>query len=327
MSAHVPAHDPRMLRALEIKGRELARLRNYPNVTGVGVGLKEVRGRVTEDIAVRVYVSKKLPPEKLAREALLPKEIDGVPVDVIEAHLRANDDPAEHQLRHQLLRGGISIGNLLAGGSGTISASVFDNASGQQMILSNWHVLCGRTDCQVGEPIIQPGNGGGDGGDGTDLVARLARWALDDHVDAAVAVLSGQRFFTDELLHLGRVAIRPGVPLLGMSVWKSGRTTGVTSAQITDVNADVDVDYGGSLGTRTVHNQLSIGGGGAVSLPGDSGSLWVDDEMRAVGLNFAGSDDGTVATANPIEFVIDALQINFGPGVTLQDYVVQLAAV
>jgi hypothetical protein len=204
---------------------------------------------------------------------------------------------------------------------------VFDNWSGQQLVLSNWHVLCGRPECQVGEPIIQPGTGGGDGGGAADLIARLARWQLTDSVDAAVAVLSGQRFCTDELLNLGRVAIRPGIASLGLHVTKSGRSTGVSGGHIVDVSADVEVDYGGNMGTRQTHNQLSIKDGDQVVSPGDSGSLWVDDEMRAVGLTFAGSDDGTTCSANRIELVLAALQINFGPGVTLQDYTVLATSV
>jgi hypothetical protein len=326
MRIHTPSQDPRLVRALELKGREASRLRSYPNVTGIGVGFKEVNGKVTDQVALRVYVEKKIPREELAPEDILPTQVGGMPIDVIEGKFRAHDDPADHQIRHQLLKGGISIGNLLLGGSGTISASVFDNLSGQQMVLSNWHVLCGRLNCRVGEPIIQPGNGGADGGGAADLIARLARWRFDDQVDAALAVLSGQRFCTDDLLHLGRVSTRVGSAVLGMHVMKSGRTTGVTDGKITDVSADITIDYQGSLGVRDLRNQLIIKNGNQVSLPGDSGSLWVDDDLRAVGLNFAGQDDGTLGIANPIGFVIEALEINFGPGVTLQDYVVHAAS-
>jgi hypothetical protein len=318
--------ESRLRRAAEIKARKGAWLRGFPNVTGIGVGLKEVGGKPTKQVAVRVYVSKKVPRRQLSPEHVLPEQIEGVLLDVIEDRFYAHA-PADHKVRHPLLKGGVSIGNLLLGGSGTLAASVFDNISGQQMILSNWHVLCGRFDCQVGEPIIQPGTGGGDPGTGGDVIARLARWALTDEIDAAVAFLSGHRFCTDELFELGRISTEPGVAQLSMTVSKSGRTTGATMGTITDLSADVTVNYGPGIGHRELRDQLIIQDGNEVSLPGDSGSLWVDSVGRAVGLNFAGNLDGTRGIANPIAAVLSGLNINFGPGATLQDHVVQMATV
>lgn len=320
MKEHDASKGARVARAMETKGREAPRLQRYPNVTGVGVGFREVGGKLTEEVAVRVYVTKKVPLDALAPDAVLPSDIDGVPVDVIEANFRIHDTPAEHQIRHQMLKGGISIGNIELAGSGTLGAAVFDNISGQQMVLSNWHVLCGRVDCEAGEPIIQPGTGGGDAGTESDLIARLARWQLDDRVDAAVAVLAGYRFCTDDLLNLGRVARSIAGTFLGQRLSKSGRTTGVTSAEVTDVSADVSIDYGPPLGIRTLRNQIVLEGS-QVSLPGDSGSVWVDENFNPVGLNFAGSSS-TRGIANPMTVVAEVLKINFGSGYTLLDQVV-----
>jgi hypothetical protein len=78
----------------------------------------------------------------------------------------------ERLVAHTFLRGGISIGNLLLGGAGTLGVSVFDNRTGQELILSNWHVLCESDTCRAGEPIIQPG--AFDNGTQADLVAHLS---------------------------------------------------------------------------------------------------------------------------------------------------------
>ncbi len=64
-----------------VKEAEEPRLLNLPGVTGVDVGYKEVGGQRTEVVAIRVFVEKKQP---VPAEQAVPKEIQGVPTDVIE---------------------------------------------------------------------------------------------------------------------------------------------------------------------------------------------------------------------------------------------------
>jgi hypothetical protein len=304
-------------RVTEVKRAVAGRLRTYPNVNGVGVGFKEVGGVRTDQVAIRVYVNRKLPRAQLADHELLPEEVEGIPVDVIEARFKVHGGPdptQEHLNRHNPMMGGISIGNEVLGGSGTLGGSVFDNRTQQDLMLSNWHVLCGSLTCEIGEPIIQPGTGGDDTGTAADIVGRLHRFVIADEVDAAVALLSGHRFLRRDLLNLGPFA---GVadPVLGEEVRKSGRTTGVTAGVMTDVSAEVEVDY--AQGTLTFQNQIILENGDP-SASGDSGSLWIDGSNRVVGLNFAGSPG--LAAANPIAAVIDALDINFDRGITMHHF-------
>jgi hypothetical protein len=312
----------RALRVTQVKQRHSTALRAYPNVIGMGVGLKRVGGRLTDEVALRVYVSKKLRPSELARDDILPTAIDGISLDVIQKRSRSYLTPADHQSRRAILLGGISVINARFSGSGTLGCAVYDNFTGQQMILSNWHVLATSLTAQQNERIIQPGLGGGDIGTNADIVARLTRSALTPELDAAVATLSLHRFCTDYLLDLGRVNPIPVVPALGMAVAKSGRTTGVTRGTISDLDADFDVDYSElGLGTRHVEHQIVIDDDG-FSAPGDSGSLIVDDQNRPVALLFAGGDSGT--DGNPILSVIDALDISFGPSIAMQDIMTTL---
>jgi hypothetical protein len=319
VSDAAPGAEGHLRRAREVKETSRERLRAYPNVTGVGVGYKEVSGERTDRVAIRVYVARKVPRDQLADQDILPDQIDDVPIDVIEARFEAHastllDD--DHRSRRNPLLGGISIGNVLLGGSGTLGGSLFDNRTQQDMILSNWHVLCGRADCASGEPIIQPGTGGGDTGQATDVVGRLLRSALTDEVDAAIARLSGDRFLLRELLGVGPFS---GVadPVLGLSVTKSGRTTGVTTAVVTDVSADADVNgYPG--GSRSFRNQVVIEDS-SPSEPGDSGSLWLDQSAHVVALNFAGSPGRAIA--NRIIAVLETLDINVDRGITMQSFV------
>jgi hypothetical protein len=305
-------------RAKSIKERHAARLKTYPNVVGVGVGQELVGGRRTDRVCIRVYVRKKLPKSDLPPGGVLPDNIDGLPVDVIEDEFVIHQAPPvtleDHSRPHNLLVGGISIGNLLVGGSGTLGVSVFDNRTGQEMLLSNWHVLCFSDTCQVGEPIIQPG--AGDLGTANDVVARLLRAQLTPDVDAAIAEPLGQRPLLKEVLELG-VVEASGRATLGMTVRKSGRTTGLTTGTVADVSADVDV-RGYPNGTESFRDQIVVEGEVEVSLPGDSGSVWVDEAKRVVGLNFAGGTKRAIA--NHIDAVLAALDINLGLGMTVLDW-------
>lgn len=56
-----------------------------PGVTAVDVGFKIRGGKLTEEIAIRIFVRKKRPPSALASEEMIPGAISGVRTDVIEA--------------------------------------------------------------------------------------------------------------------------------------------------------------------------------------------------------------------------------------------------
>ena len=55
-----------------------------PNVIGVGVGLREREGELTDEIVLVVLVTKKLPRIEIKADDLIPTEIEGVPIDVQE---------------------------------------------------------------------------------------------------------------------------------------------------------------------------------------------------------------------------------------------------
>jgi hypothetical protein len=70
--------------AIAVKARHEARLMRKANVVGVGVGFREQGGKLTDQVALVVNVTHKLPRDQLAPEDLIPAEIEGVPVDVRE---------------------------------------------------------------------------------------------------------------------------------------------------------------------------------------------------------------------------------------------------
>ncbi len=71
-------------RALAVKARHEADLMAKANVVGVGVGLRHVGGRPTDEICVVVMVRKKVPRRQLDPADVIPGQIDGVPVDIQE---------------------------------------------------------------------------------------------------------------------------------------------------------------------------------------------------------------------------------------------------
>lgn len=60
------------------------------NVVGVGIGLRQCGGEPTDEPAIVVSVTHKVPPSQLVPGDVIPRELEGVPVDVqVVGKLRA----------------------------------------------------------------------------------------------------------------------------------------------------------------------------------------------------------------------------------------------
>jgi hypothetical protein len=323
-----------------VKGVYLDSLFAKTNVVGVGVGNKWTSGKRLDQLCIVVLVRQKLPVGALSESALVPREINGVITDVIEVGiLNAQQTRTD---RWRPIPGGVSIGHYLVT-AGTMGCVVRDRTSNELFILSNNHVLGNSNQANVGDPILQPGAADGGLAD-KDIVARLERFVpisfqieppscaiansiVDfsnraarligsshrlkayqedlegiNQVDAAIARPVPGIEISDEILEIGVVGGTTPARL-GMRVRKSGRTTGYTTGQVTVLDAAVDINYGDRV--ARFEGQIVTT---AMSSPGDSGSLLVDDQsLLAVGLLFAGSDSATIH--NPIQPVLDNLQV------------------
>jgi hypothetical protein len=71
-------------RVRAIKKAHEKALMDKANVVGVGVGLRQQGGVRTGEVALVVMVSRKVPPDQLSPDDVIPDEIEGVPVDVQE---------------------------------------------------------------------------------------------------------------------------------------------------------------------------------------------------------------------------------------------------
>ncbi len=304
-----------------------------PNVVGVGVAKKRVGGKETDEPCVVVFVEKKVPNSQLRKKDQVPETVGGVKTDVIETgEIRAlglsTPEDVGRTARLRPAPGGVSIGHVRIT-AGTLGAVV--RRGGERFVLSNNHVLANSNDAARGDAILQPGPA--DGGGGDDRIAVLesfvriafddpaatamSRWrrvllrlgigrggqamATGNRVDGALARPLRDGDVSEEILEVGGVAGTADVDV-GATVRKSGRTTGLTEGRIIATGSTVRVRYGPRL--ATFRHQLVAG---PMSGPGDSGSLAVDTENRAVGLLFAGSDRTTVF--NPISSVREALGI------------------
>jgi hypothetical protein len=308
----------------QIKSQHEANLISRSNVVAVGVGFKIAGGVQTNEPAVVVSVIKKLPVVQLSESSLIPRTLGGVKTDVVETgKIFALQNPTE---KMRPARPGISIGHYQIT-AGTFGCLV--QRDGQVFILSNNHVLANSNEAQLGDAILQPGPH--DGGTSADQIGTLEQFIPvgfsgstpgcsplgflmklfrpsaqvnepgNNTVDCAIARPLSDDIVNPDILNIG-IPTGVGTATLGTQVQKSGRTTGLTTGQITQIDVTVSVDYGGKLATFT--NQLMAGG---MSQGGDSGSAVLDMDKQVVGLLFAGSTNTTII--NPIQFVLDALQV------------------
>lgn len=76
--------DEMTRRAKRVQEKYNEQLMALPQVVGTAVGLKKRQGQYTNQVAVVVMVERKLPSTQLAPGEAAPRELEGVPVDVME---------------------------------------------------------------------------------------------------------------------------------------------------------------------------------------------------------------------------------------------------
>lgn len=278
-----------------------------PNITSVGIGYKQKDGERTKTLALQFTVGTKFAPEALERASTrpIPEQItaNGITfeTDVLE---RSFDQQAtavavlEKSLRKQRvdpLQPGVSIAHV-AETAGTLGCIVHDDATGQALLLSNWHVLHGATG-SLGDSIVQPGPF-----DDNRIAENVCGVLLRSHLglagDCAVATIAG-REASEVILDLGVPVRRLADPELDDLVVKSGRTTDVTYGRVTRIHAVTRLSYGAAGDHDIGSFEIGVDEGfappnGEISMGGDSGSAWMSaapdgsatDQM--VGLHFAG---------------------------------------
>lgn len=83
--------EKRVQRATDVQARYADMLMLMPHVVGVAVGFCTRSGERTQDVGVIVMVDRKVPQDQLAPDEIIPRVLDGVPVDVQETGVFSAD--------------------------------------------------------------------------------------------------------------------------------------------------------------------------------------------------------------------------------------------
>jgi hypothetical protein len=263
-----------------------------PSVVGFAETLrpKLVGGRETRVFAIRVFVEKKLPRNKVPPALLLPASIDGIPVDVVPIGKIVPFAKIANRKRWRPLKGGCS-GIYTGGTAGTLGYFMRDKKKPPpKKGKPQWYALsCAH--------VLDPGNKKNEtlqpspmdkGIAPNDWVGKLYK-STYKNTDAALSKID-----------VGATAAVIGLPTpkgnakpqKGLSVAKSGRSTGVRNGTITDLGLTFRFHKWGTAPGKVVFTQVIqvIGKKGKnFSEGGDSGSLVIHRKSGgAIGIVFAG---------------------------------------
>jgi hypothetical protein len=263
-------------------------IKSIKGVWDVGIGFKMVDGTLTSTPSIVVLVTDKLPISDLDETDLIPENIEGVPIDVVESN------PVPHYYNYQPfalcrpLVGGLSIQNPKLGGIyGTMGALVIDNLTGEYCGLTNNHVLF-KAKIALGSlkgqeaPVRQPYGALGEATVGYALRG-------DEALDAAIFSIAEPFLPTESFVNGLQAPISDyyqGNQYVGKKVFKVGARTGLTFGLIS-------AEFTNHL--IIVPNLLkeNPSGNTEISMGGDSGSVYLTDENHpiAIGLHFGGDAD------------------------------------
>lgn len=323
-------------------------LKNLPHVTDVGLGLRRVKGRLTQELAVVVHVDQKRPEAELGKSAIVPKLVGNLRTDVTEeldpAYFFPGDGPPlpEDRTRVRPLLSGVSL-STSPDHAGTLGFFARRNSDNKPVLVSNYHVLYrdrGLLDI-TGETheALQPPRGS------DTRVGDVIDGAIGGSVDAAFALLDEEGSscccqapikHENKTRNTETGSANNAVQMTGIRraqvndlVTKTGRTTDKTLGRIVNVNkavngavdySDFDLPAGASF---NFDNLIMIVTWDPVAndfddtvdfgQSGDSGSAVVNEAGEIVGLYCLGYVDTTnnrhFGFACHIEDVETALQV------------------
>lgn len=277
-----------------------------PNVIDVGVGLRVVGGKLTEEVCLVVLVSTKQPPEALAAADLIPAAFKGIPIDVLE---RPKWEESGGGTRP--LVGGIQISPDSDSSSysyGTLGFFAKRNADNADVLISNEHVLESAT--HAGKSVYQPK--ASCCGCNAVGVIQAGGVKTSDGIDCAMATMSVS--YKNEVENIG--ALR-GVAeaVVGETVRKNGKRTGLTQGLVTQIFTN-EIQVQSDNGSTMFANH------------GDSGSAIVNADNQIVALLWGIAANGpphwTVGTRSSV--VVSTLEITVPVSTSEQAELVELTS-
>jgi hypothetical protein len=264
-------------------------------IDGIGISLERETQR---DFYLQFYVTKKIDPYMNPRQTLATYlGVEGHEIRLIDSKpFRILSGP-------KVLGIGHSVGHITAEEFGTLGCFVKDPA-GKKYLLSNYHVLYNPKSALGNDFVIQPARP--HGGAQPDIVGVMGAHvrvdpAITNYFDAAIAGPIGDGVDLNLENPCMKAAIRGHAKArLNMNVSKFGAASGRTRGTISALNVNAKV----TVFNRKVEfaNQIMVQNeekGYLLAGPGDSGSVFVDDDKNAVGLLFAGN--GPQCLANHLD--------------------------
>jgi len=290
-------------------------------------------GRLAGDYCIQVFLSD--PNQELwvgAGAATLPATYRGVPLVPIEmvqaGFLSASAGPSAAvadlypqgiRERQEVIVGGISGANTkLAGQSGTIGYFCTRKSRLRRRkeihLLSNSHVFADLQKVAVdqGDLIMQPSPGEPGSNRPIATLVNFSALHFDEmkdpnHVDAAIARLWDAQSHQPLIPSIGAVKgyVATQDVEIGEAARKFGRTTGYTEGTIFSIHLDIWIRYDRTGQAAFFKDQFLIEPAAPhytrFVTKGDSGSLLVDSEQRALGLIFAGVSEAPKSAAALVE--------------------------
>ena len=189
---------------------------------------------------------------------------------------------------------GTSILNARVNEPGTLGCIVTDN-TGALWIISAYHVICNSTllPYTADEPIYQPAAIAPE-----YKIATTSATRANPDLDCAAAKLLPGITGLNYQLAIGPTP-PPTQPIAGMRVIKSGAVSGVTEGIILSVN-DPDV---------LIQTDPTYPTDYTLTQPGDSGSLWLDQQTHAPIALHSGSPSARHAAAKSFLTILAALKL------------------
>ncbi|MBN2147711.1 MAG: hypothetical protein JW726_10000 [Anaerolineales bacterium] len=276
-------------RLLELLPAVETELMEIPGVVGVGIGFKETGGRLLDEITYRVYVTEKKPEALLSESERIPATIRGVKTDVLVIERTENLSDND---RYRPVKGGIQIGNG-SGYIGTLGCLAKRNSDDAWVILGNHHVMMhgGKTvadNVKIGQPDYEDCCCCSCGEIGVVVNA-----SIGGLVDCAIATINSGTSHVNEITQIGQVRGTSST-VVGEVVRKRGRTTGLTSGTVVDINYPTTSNPSGLAYTNQI-KILPVTGTPRFSNSGDSGSAVVNSDSEVVGLLWGGTETRSVA--------------------------------
>lgn len=258
-------------------------LLDQDGVLSVGIG-KDSDGN--DVIAVTVKKGK-------VQALTLPEQLDDSQVQINESDeyvievLQEVEPQVARKGRVRPVVGGISTGHPEVT-AGTVGYQLTDGDA--VYTASNNHVYAAVNKGSPGDSILQPGTA--DGGTEESKSAELVDFIpIEDGVTVDVAWASPTAQYDNVMTGVGVPEGTPRDPEVGDTIIKSGRTTGVTTGTVQQVDVTVEVNFG-EAGTIRMENQFITSD---MSDGGDSGSAGLhQDSLEPAGHLFAGSSSATV---------------------------------